>query len=82
MNRTLLIRLALLGGAALALTGCGGGHSSATVTPPPVTTLKLEDTFGTQFGVDYRASPNSQPVKPAAGDIIPLTLTDQPKALH
>lgn len=81
MKRLTLIRSALLGGAALALAGCGGGGSSSS-TPAPVTALKLEDTFGTQFGVDYRTDPNTQPAKPAAGDIIPLDLTAPPKPLH
>lgn len=83
MTRTTLVRLAVFGAAALALSACGGhsgGSASSTSSGP--TTARLEDQFGTQFGVDYRASPNAQPVKPLAGDIIPLTATAAPLPLH
>ena len=86
MTRSMLFRLTLLGAAALGMAGCGGHDSTptpgTTITTPPPPAAKLEDTFGTQFGVDYRAPANSQPVKPASGDIIPLTLTAAPTALH
>jgi hypothetical protein len=80
MKRKTIARLALLGMVAVALAGCGGGGSVST--PTPITAQRLEDTFGTQFGVDYRASPNSVPVKPVAGDIVPLSLTTPPALLH
>ncbi len=81
MKSSTLIKLALLGATAVALAGCGGGGGSATTTPV-VTAQKLEDNFGTQFGVDYRQSPNTAPVKPVAGDIIPLSLVTPPVPLH
>jgi hypothetical protein len=80
MKRKTITQLALLGMVAVALAGCGGGGSVST--PTPITAQRLEDTFGTQFGVDYRASPNSVPVKPVAGDIVPLSLTTPPALLH
>jgi hypothetical protein len=81
MKRKTIARLALLGMVAVALAGCGGGGGSVS-TPNPIMAQRLEDTFGTQFGVDYRASPNSVPVKPVAGDIVPLSLTTPPALLH
>jgi hypothetical protein len=77
------LRLAVIAGAALALAGCGGGGggSSATITPPAVIP-SLQSQFGTQFAIDYTAGPNTTPAKPAAGDIIPLSLTTAPIALH
>jgi hypothetical protein len=79
MTRTNLARLAILGLTALALAGCGSGGGSSGATTAP---LRLEDHFGTQFGVDFRNSPNTPATKPAAGDIIPLTLTAPPMPLH
>ncbi len=81
MNRSTLIRLGLLSLAAVVLSACGGG-GGGSVAVTPVTPQRLEDTFGTQFGIDYRAPANSEPVKPAPGDIIPLNLTVEPTALH
>ncbi len=81
MKRKTFLQLALLGVASAVLAGCGGGGGSVT-TPTPITAQRLEDTFGTQFGVDYRANPNSVPVKPVAGDIVPLSLTTPPARLH
>lgn len=80
MTRKIWITAGLLTVAGLVLGACSSGHSSST--PTPVTTLRLEDNFGTQFGVDYRASRDSEPVKPAPGDIVPLDLTAEPRALH
>ena len=76
-------RLRTLGcGAALlvatfVLAGCSGGGGGGTVG----TTPKAEDFFGTQFGVDFRATANSEPVTPADGDIIALSLTTEPQLL-
>ena len=80
MKPITLARIAILGAAAFALAGCGGGSggSSGQTTTP----LRLVDNFGTQFGVDFRNSPNTPATKPAAGDIIPLTLTAPPMPLH
>ena len=76
--RKKLLGLALFSACALTLSGCGGSTSSG---PVPATT-RLEDKFGTQFGVDFRKDPNTPATKPAAGDIIPLTLTAPPTPLH
>ncbi len=80
MTRKTLYKIMLLSGVAITLAGCGGGSGGgATVVLPQA---RLEDSFGPQFGVDYRANPNSEPVKPVQGDIVPLTLTAEPKPLH
>lgn len=79
IKRNILVRLALFGGAALALTACSGGGGSSG-GPPPLS--RLEDFFGTQFGVLFRQGPNTVPTKPTSTDIIPLTLTALPKPLH
>ncbi len=59
------------------LAGCGSSDSPAP--PPPVVvappTARVEDQFGANFGVAYRADPNSIARDPVAGDIIPLSLT-------
>lgn len=62
-----------------ALEACSGGGGSAR-TPPPVV-VPQEDFFGTAFGVDFRADPNSDPVVPKAGDIIPVSLTTNPQPI-
>ena len=62
------------------LAACGGSKSSAP--PPPVVVTppaaKLEDGFGANFGIAYRADPNTDAKDPVAGDIIPLSLTTDP----
>ena len=76
------LRLALAAGliGAGLLAGCsgGGGGDSGTVitpTPPPVAAV---DRFGTCFATAYRADPNSTPVDPPDGCIIPISLTAEP----
>lgn len=78
--RTLHWRLAALAIAAGGVSGCGGGTDSPAVTPPPVVVpaAKLEDQFGTNFGIAYRNNPNTDATDPASGDIIPLSLTTDP----
>ncbi len=84
MTSMTVLRLTLIAGAALALAGCGGGNSntSVAVTPPPVVVPSLQSQFGAQFAVDFSASSTGTPAKPPAGDIIPLSLTTAPIALH
>ena len=66
--------------AGAALAACGGGGSETA--PPPVVVVppaaKLEDGFGINFGIDYRADPNTDAKDPVPGDIIPLDLTIDP----
>ena len=80
MTRKIWIASGLLALTAVVLGACSGGHSSSS--PTPVTTLRLEDNFGTQFGVDFRASPDSEPVKPTSGDLTPVDLSAEPRALR
>lgn len=79
--KLMIIRLGLLGATAMGLTACGGGGSIG-VTPPPSPPPSLESKFGTGFATDFDAAANSQPAKPVASDIIPLSLTAQPIPLH
>lgn len=71
------VTTATLMGAGLA--ACGGGDNAAP--PPPVVVVppapKLEDGFGANFGIAYRADPNTDAKDPAAGDIVPLSLTTE-----
>ena len=59
------------------LSACGSDTATApptSVTPPPAT-AKVEDGFGANFGIAYRADANSIAKDPVAGDIAPLDLT-------
>lgn len=62
----------------LAACGGGGGSQSSVTTPPKVVTTSQEDKFGAQFGVDFRADPNSEPAAVADTDIVPVDLTTEP----
>ena len=64
------------------LVACGGGGSDNATPPPPTTTAAQEDTFGVVFGMAFRADANSEPIEPKDGDIIPLTLTEEPKEIN
>jgi len=61
--------------------GSGGGGGGGGVTMPPPPPPPQEDFFGTAFGVDFRAPPNSNPVVPSPGDIIPVSLTTEPQPI-
>lgn len=67
---------------AVALLACGvaacgsSGSSPTTVVTPPI--VAQEDQFGTGFGADYRASPNSEPATPVTSDIVSVSLTTEP----
>ena len=64
------------------LVACGGGGGDNASPPPsPTTTAVQEDTFGVVFGTAFRADSNSEPIEPKDGDIIPLTLTEEPKEI-
>jgi len=65
------------------LAACGGGNDNATSNPPPPppTTVSQEDSFGLAFGTAFRADPNATPIEPKDGDIIPLSLTTEPKPI-
>ena len=81
--RNLYWRIAAAAMLAGGLAACGGDNNQAATTPPPVVpAAKLEDQFGANFGVAYRADPNTDPAKnPVDGDIIPLSLTTDPVAI-
>lgn len=74
------VRNALIGfSLALPLAGCGGGGGSdKPPTPPKVVTTAQEDKFGLAFGMDFRASPNSEPATVNEGDIVPVSFTTEP----
>lgn len=60
------------------LAACGGGADNTTPPPPPPTTVAQEDSVGVAFGTAFRADPNSTPIEPKDGDIIPPSLTTEP----
>lgn len=76
-------RIAAVAMLAGGLSACGSSNSTAPVTPPVVVppAPKLEDQFGTNFGIAYRGSITAEATDPKAGDIIPLSLTTEPVAL-
>lgn len=82
MTKKQLIQRALLGTAlALPLAACGGGGgggSDSVIAPPVVVKTAQEDKFGVQFGIDFRASMNSEPASVNDGDIVPVSLTNEP----
>ena len=81
MTKKQLIQRALLGTAlALPLAACGGGGggSDSVIAPPIVVKTAQEDKFGVQFGIDFRASMNSEPASVNDGDIVPDSLTNEP----
>lgn len=66
-------------GCAVLLSACGGEASTRQpVTPPKVVTTAQEDKFGTAFGQDFRADPNSEPAAVSDTDIVPVSATDEP----
>ena len=82
MMKKQLIQRALLGTVlALPLAACGGGGgggSDSVIAPPIVIKTAQEDKFGVQFGIDFRASMNSEPASVNDGDIVPVSLTNEP----
>ena len=85
MTKKQLIQRALIGTAlALPLAACGGGGgggsggSDTVIAPPTVIKTAQEDKFGVQFGIDFRASMNSEPASVNDGDIVPVSLTNEP----
>jgi len=83
--RTLYWRIAAVAMTTGLLAACGNNGSTPTppVTPPVVVppVAKVEDQFGTNFGIAYRGDANTDAKDPTAGDIIPLSLTTDPVAL-
>lgn len=77
-------RIAAVAMVAGGLSACGNNNYSAPPPPvvvPPPPAPKVEDQFGTNFGIAYRADPNTDAKDPMAGDIIPLSLTTDPVTL-
>jgi len=72
-----LVLYSLTAAIAVGLTACGGGGHSAPPAPP-----KLEDKFGTAFGRDFRAAPNSTPAPVKSGDVIPTDPAAPPTPLR
>lgn len=58
------------------LSACGSGGGDTAVTPPPAAIGPAR--FGAKFATAFNASPNSDPIDPAVGDIIALSLTTDP----
>lgn len=77
-----LKRLVAVGLLAATLAACGSNETPAPPPPPPPPPpAPVEDQFGAGFGSAFRANPNSDASDPAAGDIIPVSLTAEPVTL-
>lgn len=78
-----LARALIAGGLALSVSGCGGGGgSSSSSSPPVVVATPQEDKFGSMFGTDFRAGPNSEPANVADSDIVAVSLTTEPISIN
>jgi hypothetical protein len=75
--------LLVVGVAAVALAGCGGGGKGGMtmVMQPPMAPPRLEDQFGAGFGAAFRQDRNGEPGEPAAGAIEPLSVTNDPREI-
>jgi len=71
--------LLFTGLAALALAGCGGGGGRAMGPQPQPAPQRLEDQFGSGFGIAFRQDRNVEPGETAAGDLEALSLTTEPR---
>ena len=86
LDKTLL-RSASVFGLGLALSACGSSSSvppiaSPAPTPAPSTAVRQEDQFGTQFGIAFRADPNSEPFAVNDGDLVAISFTTEPVTIN
>lgn len=65
---------------ALALAACGGGGGGTDRPPEPPTVVATaqEDKFGVAFGSAFRAPADGEPKPVNDGDIVPVSLTEEP----
>ena len=81
MKRPMKI-LAAVGVVSLALSACEDNDDLVEEIPEepeePEEPAGFEDQFGANFGSAFRADPNSDPVSPEAGDLIDVTLKEDP----
>lgn len=76
--------LAAAGVATALLAACGGSGSAAaplSPPPPPPAQVPLPSQLGIGFAMKFAAMLNADPTDPAAGDIIPLSLSGDPLAV-
>jgi hypothetical protein len=76
MTERAILRLALLGAAAVVLSACGGG-GTASVTPPP-TPQPFAYMFGQGFGADFTAGANTTPAPLSGNELGAVSLTASP----
>lgn len=75
MTDRALLRFALLGAAAVALSACGGG--SSTSVPPATTPAPFAYMFGNGFGADF-TSTSPTPAALTGNEINAVSLTASP----
>ena len=77
--RNLIWKFVTISALACGLAACGSDNTPAppAAGPPPAAAPKLEDGFGANFGIAYRADPNGIANDPLAADIAPLDLTKE-----
>ena len=73
-------KILLLGAAPLAFAACDNNDIDLEPepTPTPTPTGQFEDNFGDSFGAAFRIDANGDPIDPMEGDIIDVSLTDDP----
>lgn len=81
MNRSVLFASVLCLG--LAVAGCDNSYKSTPVTPPPAPpppppAAAFEEAFGAGFAEAFQRGALDEPREIVAGDIIPVSFTDDP----
>lgn len=65
------------------LAACGGKANNDDNPPPPVVMQpRQEDQFGANFGVLFRADPNSEAANASEGDVVGVSLTTEPATIN
>lgn len=66
------------------LSACGGKANNDDDNPPlPVPMQpRQEDQFGANFGVLFRADPNSEAANASEGDVVGVSLTTEPATIN
>ncbi len=78
----LVFGLILLTGASLTACSNKAESDAAGTDLFPSSAGRPEDQFGKEFGKAFRAHPNSEPANISDGDVVPVSVTDEPVQLE